>query len=269
MLSVRNATIIHRKDLRELIHSVSFTVSGQDRLAVIGEEGNGKSTLLRLIARPEQAMAYCSCSGAIDTGDEAIGYLPQELSPEEGLQPVYAFCADQPGFLELSPKELHALCARLRLDPALCYADCALSALSGGERIRLQLLTVLCAHPTLLLLDEPSNDLDIPSLQLLESFICTCGLPVVFISHDETLLTRTATRVLHLELAHHKKEPRWTLANMPYALYMQQRAQALEKQEAQANMDRREARLRQEKFQRIYQSVEHAQNTVSRPSSEP
>ena len=53
MLSIRNVSIVHRRDLRELIHDLSFTVSGRDRLALIGEEGNGKSTLLKLIGSPE------------------------------------------------------------------------------------------------------------------------------------------------------------------------------------------------------------------------
>ena len=116
----------------------------------------------------------------------------------------------------------------------------------------------------MLLLDEPSNDLDLPALRFLEGFINTCGLPVVFISHDETLLSRTATRVLHLELVHYKKEPRWTLANMPYEQYMAERAHALERQETMAQMERREARAQQERFQRIQQAVEHAQNAISR-----
>ena len=70
--------------------------------------------------------------------------------------------------------------------------------------------------------------------------------------------------MLHLELAHYKKEPRWTLANVPYRQYMDERARALQRQETMAQMERREERAQQERFQRIQQAVEHAQNTISR-----
>lgn len=264
MLSVRHLSIQHQKDLRELVRDLSFTVSGRDRLAVIGEEGNGKSTLLKLIHDPAAAPAYCAWSGEIAAPGEALGYLPQEIPAEERMLPVYAFCMEHPAFLETDARELRSLCAWLHLPSDLCYAEQPVQSLSGGEKVKLQLLLTLCGHPSMLLLDEPSNDLDLPTLRFLEDFIVGCGLPAVFISHDETLLTRTATRVLHLELAHYKKEPRWTLANIPYAQYMDQRAQAIEKQEAMAQMERREARAQQERFLRIQQAVEHAQNAVSR-----
>ena len=264
MLSVRNVSIYHQADLRALMEGVSFSVSGCDRLAVIGEEGNGKSTLLKMIYQPALISDYCAFSGNIACPGEVLGYLPQEIAPADREMPVYAYCAQNEGFCTMPPRELNALCAQMALPADLLYADCPLDALSGGEKIKLQLLLMMCGHPTMLLLDEPSNDLDLRTLQFLERFITTCGLPVVYISHDETLLSRTATRVLHLEMAHHKKEPRWTLANMPYEQYMQQRAQALEKQEAQALMERREARAQQQRFERIQQAVEHAQANVSR-----
>ena len=264
MLSIQHVSIIHQRDLRELVNDLSFTVSGRDRLAVIGEEGNGKSTLLKLIYAPETALEYCQYTGHIAVTGERMGYLPQEIAPEKRVLPVYAFCAESEAFLEAESRELNALCAQLQFAPDLCYSDQPVATLSGGEKVKLQLLLLLCGRPTMLLLDEPSNDLDLPTLRFLEGFINTCGLPVVYISHDETLLSRTATRVLHLELAHYKKEPRWTLANMPYAQYMDQRAHALEKQETLALMERREAQAQQERFQRIQQAVEHAQRSVSR-----
>ena len=264
MLSVRHLSVTHLRDLKELIHDLSFTVSGTDRLAVIGEEGNGKSTLLKLIYDAQSVQSYCSHTGEIACPGEAPGYLSQEIPPESRDLPVYAWCAEHPAFLDISPKELNRLCAQLQLPPDICYADQPVASLSGGEKVKLRLLLALCGHPTLLLLDEPSNDLDLPTLRFLEGFILSCGLPVVFISHDETLLSRTATRVLHLEMAYHKKEPRWTLANMPYDQYMAQRAHAIQRQEAQAQMERREERAQQERFQRIQQAVEHAQNAVSR-----
>lgn len=116
----------------------------------------------------------------------------------------------------------------------------------------------------MLLLDEPTNDLDLSTLAFLEQFIQDCKLPVIYISHDEALLSQTATRILHLELAHHKKEPRWTLANLSYDAYMTQRAQQVLSQEHQSQMEKREERSRQQKFERILNAVDHAQASISR-----
>lgn len=264
MLSVQHVSIVHLRDLRPLIEDVSFTVSGQERLAVIGEEGNGKSSLLKLIYDPEMIKGYCSFSGRVSAPGERMGYLPQEVPEESRNQPVYAFCAEHAAFLDTPPRELNSLCARLRLPVETCYAEQPVSLLSGGEKIKLQLLLLLCGQPTMLLLDEPSNDLDLDALRFLEKFITGCGLPVIFISHDETLLSCAATRVLHLEMAHHKKEPRWTLANVPYEQYMKERARWIERQEIQAQMEKREARAQQERFLRIQQAVEQAQGNISR-----
>ena len=164
MLTIKDLTIIHQKDLRELVRGLSFTVSGRDRLAVIGEEGNGKSTLLKLIYAPETALAYCAYTGVISCPGERLGYLPQEIPPEKRELPVYAFCAENEAFLETDPREMNALCAQLQLPSDLCYSDQPVSSLSGGEKVKLQLLLLLCAHPSMLLLDEPSNDLDLRGL---------------------------------------------------------------------------------------------------------
>ena len=264
MLSVRHLSIQHRQDLRPLVDDLSFTVSGQDRLAIIGEEGNGKSTVLKILYQPALVEDYVLFCGQVDHSGERLAYLPQELPETCRDLPVYAFCAQCEAFLETPPRELHALCAQLRLPVDLCYAECPMKSLSGGEKIKLQLLLLLCARPSMLLLDEPGNDLDLNALGYLEQFICTCALPVIYISHDETLLSRTATRVLHLELTHHKKEPRWTLANVPYDEYMSRRAQQLSLQESRAQMEKRQERIRQEKLERILNAVDHAQATISR-----
>lgn len=264
MLSVRKLSVTHQKDLRELVHDLSFTVSRGDRLALIGEEGNGKSTILKLIAAPEEALAYCTYTGDICFAGEKLGYLPQEVPQSKRDMSACDFCLESEAFQNLSPREMNALCAKVRLDPAVCYADCPVRSLSGGEKIKLQLMLMLAENPTILLLDEPSNDLDLPALAFLEHFIGTCELPVVFISHDETLLSRTATRILHIEQVYRKQESRWTLANVPYNTYMTERAQRMVYQEQQAQMEKRQERIQQEKFERIQQTVEAAQNNISR-----
>ena len=71
--------------------------------------------------------------------------------------------------------------------------------LSGGEKIKVQMARILIGQPTILLLDEPSNDIDIDTLEWLERLIQETSQAVLYISHDETLIERTANRVRHLE----------------------------------------------------------------------
>lgn len=140
MLSVRHLSIQHRQDLRPLVDDLSFTVSGQDRLAIIGEEGNGKSTVLKILYQPTLVEDYVLFSGQVDRSGEQLAYLPQELPEACRELPVYAFCAQCEAFLEALPREVHTLCAQLRLPVELCYAECPMKSLSGGEKIKLQLL---------------------------------------------------------------------------------------------------------------------------------
>ena len=264
MLSVSHLTIYHEKDLRLLMDDVSFTLSGKDRLALIGEEGNGKSTLLKAIFDPALIAPYAAMTGVISAPGEKLGYLSQDIPREHADLPVYDFCALQDAFLSASPKVLSSLCAWLHLHPDTVYSPQPLSTLSGGEKVKVRLLLTLLNEPTMLLLDEPGNDLDLHTLRFLEHFLLTCDLPVLFISHDETLLSRTTTGILHLEQAYRKTTPRWTLSSTSYADYMENRARALQYQEQQAQNEKRQERIRQEKFDRIQQAVEHAQSTISR-----
>ena len=82
MLQVKNLTLTHRKDLTTLIENLTFTLNPGDRCAIIGEEGNGKSTLLKLLYAPALVESYIDCTGEIIGGNCRKGYLAQELSPE-------------------------------------------------------------------------------------------------------------------------------------------------------------------------------------------
>ena len=263
MLNIQHLTIIHTQDLRPLIRDLSLTLSGTERLAVIGEEGDGKSTLLQAIACPERLEGWAEVSGGVRLAGERLGYLSQETPELEGVT-AYGYCAGHDAFMALDPAGLAELNRLLGLPRELCWSDTPWRQLSGGERVKLRLLTLMAAKPTMLALDEPGNDLDLSALEALEEFLLNCGLPVIYVSHDEHLLRRTATRVLHLESVQRRSEPRWTLANIPYADYVAARAESLERQEHQWQMERRESRARQERFDRIEQAVAHAQASISR-----
>ena len=263
MLNIQHLTIIHTQDLRPLIRDLSLTLSGRERLAVIGEEGDGKSTLLQAIACPERLEGWAEVTGTIRLTGERLGYLSQETPDLEGLT-AYEYCASSDAFTALEPAALEELNRLLSLPRDLCWSDTPWRNLSGGERVKLRLLTLMAEGPTMLALDEPGNDLDLEALEALERFLLDCGLPVIYVSHDEHLLRRTATSVLHLESVLRRSEPRWTLANIPYAEYVAQRADGIERQEQRWQMERRQARDRQARFDRIEQAVAYAQENISR-----
>ncbi len=119
-------------------------------------------------------------------------------------------------------------------------------------------------NPTVLLLDEPSNDIDISTLELLEKLINNWKHIVLYISHDETLIENTANVIIHIEQIKRKTKSRYTIVKDNYKNYIQRRAENFERQEQQAINDRNEKKRRDEKYARVYNSVEHALSNVSR-----
>ncbi|HHW46167.1 MAG TPA: ABC-F family ATP-binding cassette domain-containing protein [Clostridiales bacterium] len=264
MLQIRNLTLTHKKDLRVLIKDLSFNLNKGDKAAIIGEEGNGKSTLLKLIYDAKLVEGYIEYTGDIIKNNLKLGYLAQELPQDDNAKTVYEFCSNNPHFFDITPKELANIAYWLGLPCDIFYSDQIVGTLSGGEKVKLQFSSILMNNPDILLLDEPSNDIDINTLEWLERFINSCEQPVLFVSHDETLLERTANTIIHLELVRRKTMPRHTVAQMGYRDYVEQRQSKLEHQEQIARKERSEFEKKMEKYRRIFQQVEHEQNTISR-----
>lgn len=264
ILQVRNLTLTHRKDLRVILEDFELTLNDGDKAVIIGEEGNGKSTLLKWIYDPEGIVSYMEAEGLRVIGRERLGYLPQELPETEKKKTVYEYFSESEFFFDETPKELAVLAKKFMVEPDFFYRDQKLDSLSGGEKVKTQLMRLLMEEPTVLLLDEPSNDIDIGTLELLENLIKEWKHIVLFISHDEVLIENTANMVIHIEQIMRKTKPRFVVAHMPYQKYREERLHKFEKQKQQAISDRREQKIREEKYRRIMQSVEHAQNTITR-----
>ncbi len=264
MLQVKNLTITHRKDNRVLLDKFNLVLNDGDKAAIIGEEGNGKSTLLKLIYDEALVEDYVEFSGDIIRNNSCIGYLAQELSAEEKAETIYEFMCRLPFFFELTPQELADAGRKLKLPMELFYSEQKMGELSGGEKIKLQLARLILKRPDVLLLDEPSNDLDIASLHWLEEFINGCGVPVLYISHDETLLENTANKIVHLEQLKRKQECKYTVEKAGYRDYVERRSSGLVHQEQVARKERAEYEKQQEKFRQIQQKVEHQQRVITR-----
>ena len=114
MLQVKGLTLTHRKDLRTLAEDFSFVVGDGDKAVIIGEEGNGKSTLLKWVCDPALVESYCEWSGEIAGDPGPVGYLAQDLSEEEKAGSIYDFCAASPFFFDQTPKELADIARQLR-----------------------------------------------------------------------------------------------------------------------------------------------------------
>ena len=226
MLQIKHLTLIHRKDLRPLVEDFSFVLNEGDKGVIIGEEGNGKSTLLKWICDPDLIEPYCQWSGETAGNPGPTGYLAQELTEEEKAGSVYEFCAASPAFYELTPGELGEIARQLRFPADEFYSDRPVASLSGGERIKLQLGRLLFARPAVLLLDEPSSDVDLETLEWLEDFIGGYRGIVLYISHDEALIENTATLVIHIEHPREGKPPRCTARRLDYRNYIQRRGGA-------------------------------------------
>ena len=263
MLQIKDLTIMHRKDLRVILDKFSVVLNDGDKAVIIGEEGNGKSTLMKWIYDPDLAEEYTECVGERITGSEVLGYLPQELPADDKQKTLYEYFSGAQLFFDKTPKELSEMAGEFKVPADFFYSDQKMVSLSGGEKVKAQLMRLLMDAPTVLLLDEPSNDIDIETLELLEKLINNWKHIVLFISHDETLIENTANMVIHIEQIMRKTKSRYTIVRDSYKNYLKRRADSFDKQEQQALNDRREKKLREEKYNKILQKVNHAQYTIN------
>lgn len=263
MLQIKHLSVAHTKDLTPLIGDLSFSLRDGERLALIGEEGNGKSTLLRLIAGGRYTPGYVEIQGQI-INPMKTAFLPQALERGDREKTAYEFFCEESAFFDLSPHELGELTARLSLPSDCVYSDQQMAEFSGGERVKLQILRLMMQKPQFLLLDEPSNDLDLNTVRWLTNFLETCGLSVLFVSHDETLLRRAATGILLMERLRRRTVPRTQVHRMPYDEFVSTRAAQFAHQEQVARKEREEFAAKMRRYDQIRSRVEHEQNTISR-----
>ena len=262
MLQVKNLTMVNKTDGRVMLEDFNLTVNDGEKAALIGEEGNGKSTLLKWIYDPSLVSSYMEISGERSCAAK-IGWLPQMLQKEDEEKSVYEFMCEDDGFLA-GGSLLNDLLLETGLSYDLIYSEQKMKTLSGGEKVKVELCRILLGQPGVLLLDEPSNDLDLSTLKWLEGMIHKASQAVLFISHDEVLLSHCAEKIVHIELLHRKAKSRYTVVRMGYDDYLKNRSRLFEKQAQVAQGERREKKIRDEKLSRIYSSVAYDLHNVSR-----
>ena len=181
---------------RMLFSDFSYIFLKNDRIGIIGPNGCGKSTLLKTIIGKIPPDA-----GEIEVGQTVkIGYFGQENEPpKDESERVIDYVKDIAEYIRTEDglTSASAMCEQFLFDSNMQYTPIA--KLSGGEKRRLYLLRVLMAAPNVLILDEPTNDLDIQTLQILEDYLDRFAGIVIVVSHDRYFLDRIVNRVFYFD----------------------------------------------------------------------
>jgi len=243
---------------RTLFDSLDLTVAPGDVVGVVGANGAGKSTLLRLLAgiaepqagtislspadafvgwlpqehervQGETVAGYIArrtgCAQATKEMDAAAAALGDAALAPHGVDPADAYSTALDRWLASGAADLEerlpAVLADLGLDLGGASAEEArMTALSGGQAARVGLAALLLSRFDIVLLDEPTNDLDLDGLERLETFVRGIRGGVVLVSHDREFLARCVTRVLELDLAQHSNR----VYGGGYEAYLEERA---------------------------------------------
>ena len=180
---------------KKILEDFSYIVLRNQRLGIIGANGCGKTTLIRMIAglvEPD--------SGYIEKGETIrIGYFAQEEQDMDDSQRVIDYVKDIGEYIATKDGRISAsqLLERFLFTPDMQYAP--IGKLSGGEKRRLYLLGVLAENANVLLLDEPGNNLDIPTMTILEDYLNSFSGIVIAVSHDRYFLDNMADRIFELD----------------------------------------------------------------------
>jgi ATP-binding cassette subfamily F protein uup len=187
---------------RRFVDHFNYVFKKGDRIGLAGKNGSGKSTLLNLLTGN-----LLPDSGTIDKGETTVfGYFNQSGIAFKEDERVIDIVKNVAEFITMADGKLISASALLTLflfPPAKQYGF--ISNLSGGEKKRLQLMSVLMKNPNFLILDEPTNDLDIDTLNVLEEFLTNYGGVLMLVSHDRYLLDKLTDQLFIMEPEGHVK----------------------------------------------------------------
>ena len=180
---------------KKIISNFTYNFLRNDRIGILGPNGCGKTTLMKLITKQLMPDA-----GKIEIGETVnIGYYAQEAIGMDPEQKVIDYIRDTAEYIQTEDGYISAaqMLEKFLFNGALQYSK--IGKLSGGEKRRLYLAKVLMGAPNVLILDEPTNDLDISTLCILEDYLDTFPGILITVSHDRYFLDRVVRRMLTFE----------------------------------------------------------------------
>lgn len=235
MISIQNLSV--EFSAKSLFDNINYVINPKDKIALVGKNGAGKSTMLKIIAGLQRPT-----SGSVSVPqDVTVGYLPQQMQTSD-TKTVAEEVRQAFSHIEAMREELNAMTAQLSerddyesagyqalidrmtsLTDRLAMEDSEnheaemertlmglgflrsdfnrpTAEFSGGWRMRIELAKLLLTHPDVLLLDEPTNHLDIESIQWLEQFLVTKAKAVVLVSHDRAFIDNVTNRTIEISL---------------------------------------------------------------------
>jgi ATP-binding cassette subfamily F protein uup len=220
LISLQNVSISYGGP--RLLQDASLHIESGERICLVGRNGEGKSTLMRLLTGEETPDG----GERVLSNGVRIGFLPQAV-PAELPGTVHDIVAVAlPGTENDAEGErlIGKAISRLALDPGALY-----NSLSGGQKRRVLLARALVLEPEVLLLDEPTNHLDIPSIEWLESVLLRYSGSILFVTHDRSFLRRLATRIVELDRGQLRS---WACSYDQYLVRREETLLAEEKQNA-------------------------------------
>lgn len=255
---------------RKLIQDFTYIFLKGERIGIVGPNGCGKTTLLKLILGQVAAD-----SGVIEMGETVkIGYFSQDNSHMEESLTAIAYVREAAEYVDVGDGKISAamLMERFLFDGTMQWTP--IGKLSGGERRRLYLLRILMSAPNVLILDEPTNDLDIRTLTILEDYLDSFEGIVITVSHDRYFLERLTTRIFafegegrlqqyeggYLDYLRAREERAPELSIQDKKSRGNKKSEEQKKKEQKARRDRNGARVQKLKFsykeQREYDTIE-------------
>lgn len=220
LLSVQSLVLAHGGP--PLLDGVSFTLDRGERVSLVGRNGEGKSTLLRVLAGLETPDAGTLAFSA----GSRVAMLPQEV-PRDISGSARGMVDSAPGFDPHDPaavRRVDMLLSRAEVDPSADFAS-----FSGGQKRKVLLARALAVEPDILLLDEPTNHLDIESISWMQQTLSRFPGAVLFVTHDRVFLRDLATRILELDRG---RLSDWSCGYEKYLGLREERLAAEEKQNA-------------------------------------
>ena len=190
LISFKNAMMSF--DDKLIFSDFNFELNRQDIVGIIGDNGSGKTTLFKIIMQILELT-----SGVMEVGETLrFGYFSQHMDIIDNNIRVIDYIKNDAAVIETLDGTITAseMLERFLFSKDIQYAK--VSMLSGGEKRRLQLVHVLMTNPNILLFDEPTNDLDIYTLELLEDYILNFKGPSLIVSHDRYFLDKICNKLL-------------------------------------------------------------------------